>query len=150
MPSKPKPTRSRCTPACTETIQLITDAELPPNTGIDAGSYTRVDGFRFINIFVQFTQETGDELPVDLGVMFAFDADGKLGTRRYVNLEANVQNPQDTNFIEVSGQDSWGGQPFDTSNYLARLPVMGPYVMVFVYNRAPTARRVTVWGYLVA
>ena len=87
---------------------------------------------------------------MDLGVIFAFDANGTMGARRYANLEENLSGPQSTNFIEVSGQGSWHGSPHNISSYLARFPVMGPFVEVFVYNRAAMARKVSVWAYLVS
>jgi hypothetical protein len=128
----------------------MTDYELPPSVGISLPPYKKIDGYRHINIFVRFTQSAADEPPVDLGVIFAFDAKGKMGARRYVNLEENLSGPQSTNFIEVSGRASWHGSPHNISTYLARLPVMGPYIEVFVYNRAPVKRKVSVWGYLVS
>ena len=73
-----------------------------------------------------------------------------MGARRYVNLEENFPGPQSTNFIEVSGSGTWHGSPHIISSYVARFPVMGPYVEVFVYNRAPVPRTVSVWGYLVS
>jgi hypothetical protein len=73
-----------------------------------------------------------------------------MGARRYVNLEENVAGPQSTNFVQVSGAGTWHGSQHKISSYLARFPVMGPYVQVFVYNRAPEKRKVSVWGYLVA
>jgi hypothetical protein len=81
---------------------------------------------------------------VDLGVIFAFDASGTMGARRYVNLEQNLSGPQSTNFIEVSSRGSWSGSPHNISTYLARFPVMGPFIEVFVYNRAPIDRTVGV------
>ncbi len=99
---------------------------------------------------MKFSQVAADEPPVDLGVVFAFDASGTMGARRYVNLEQNVSSPQSTNFIEVSGRGSWHGSPHNISTYLARFPVMGPFIEVFVYNRAAIARKVSVWGYLVS
>lgn len=138
-----------CNPACTSIIKFMTDHELPPSIGINLPPYTKIDGYRYINIFVEFTQEVADEAPVDLGVIFAFDANGKMGSRRYVNLEHNLSSPQSTSFIEVSGGGSWHGNP-QKSSYLARFPIMGPFVEVFVYNRAPIKRKVSVWGYLVS
>jgi hypothetical protein len=38
----------------------------------------------------------------------------------------------------------------NNSSYAVRLPVMGPFVEVFVYNRAPFPRKVSVWAYLVS
>lgn len=139
-----------CNPACTKVVRFMTDRSVPAGIGISLPPYTGIDGYRHINIFVRFSQEAGDEAPVDLGVIFAFDANGTMGARRYVNLEENVAGPQSTNFIEVSGSGSWHGNPHNISTYVARFPVMGPFVQVFVYNRAPKKRLVSVWGYLVS
>jgi hypothetical protein len=139
-----------CNPACTKTIKFMTDHAVPPNVGVSLPPYKRVDGYRYINIFVEFSQKASDEEPVDLGVIFAFDGNGKLGARRYANLEANLAGPQSTNFVSVSGSESWHGSPHNKSSYVARFPVEGPYVQVFVYNRAPIKRRVSVWGYAVS
>lgn len=150
MPTKVTRTPGPCNPACTKIVKFMTDRELPPSVGTSLPPYTNIDGYRHINIFVQFTQAAADEPPVDLGVVFAFDAKGTMGARRYVNLDQNLSAPQSTNFIEVSGQGSWHGSPHNISSYLARFAVMGPFVEVFVYNRAPIKRTVSVWGYLVS
>ena len=139
-----------CNPACTKVVKFMTDEDVPPGTGTSLPPYTSVDGYRYVNVLVQFTQATPDEPPVDLGVVFAFDANGTMGSRRYVNLEENLSVPQSTNFIGVSGRDSWHGSPHNISSYLARFPVMGPFVQVFVWNNAKTSRTVSVWGYLVS
>lgn len=139
-----------CNPACTKVVKFMTDYSVPASVGISLPPYTNIDGYRYVNIFVQFSQLAANEAPVDLGVIFAFDASGTLGARRYVNLEQNVGGPQGTNFIEVSGAGSWHGSPQNTSSYVARFPVLGPFVQVFVYNREPKARKVSVWGYLVS
>ena len=139
-----------CNPACTAVVRFMTDKNVPPNVGISIPGYKPVDGYRHLNVFVRFNQMASDEPPVDLGVLFAFDAQGTLGARRYVNLEANLPGPQSTNFIEVSGAGSGHGSPHNISSYVARLPVMGPFAWVVVYNRAPIKRVVTVWGYLVS
>lgn len=150
MPIERKVTAGPCNPACTSIVKFMTDYELPPSVGISLPPYTMIDGYRHINIFVQFTQLLSDEPPVDLGVTFAFDANGTMGARRYLNLEQNLGSPQSTDFIEVSGRGSWHGSPHNISSYLASFPVMGPYIEVFVYNRAPSKRKVSVWGYLVS
>jgi hypothetical protein len=150
MPSKSIQRQEPCSLACTKIVKFMTDHELAPNMGISLPPYTNVNGYRHINIFVRFSQVVADEAPVDLGVIFAFDKNGSMGARRYVNLEHNVSSPQSTNFIEVSGRGSWHGSPHNISSYTARFPVMGPFVEVFVYNRAPIKRTVSVWGYLVA
>ena len=117
-----------CCPPHTTVIKFMTDHDVPPNVGISLPPYRNVDGHRFINFFVQFSQKDPAEKPVDLGFMFAFDANGTMGARRYVNLESNVAGPQPTNFIEVSGAGSWHGSPQNISSYTARSPVMGPWV----------------------
>lgn len=150
MPSERKPAAGPCNPACTSIVKFMTDRELPPSVGISLPPYTNVDGYRHLNLFVRFSQAAADEPPVDLGVIFAFDAAGTMGARRYANLEANLSGPQSTNFIEVSGRGSWHGSPHNISSYSARFPVLGPFVEVFVYNRAPIRRTVSVWGYLVS
>jgi hypothetical protein len=145
-----RPSQGPCNPACTRVVKFMTDHEVPAGVGISLPPYTSVDGYRHLNVFVRFTQAAADEAPVDLGVLFGFDANGMMGARRYVNLEQNVSAPQSTNFIEVSGQGSWHGSPHNISTYVARFPVMGPFVEVFVYNRATMARKVSVWGFLVS
>lgn len=141
---------NKCNFSCTKVIKFMTDREVPANIGISLPPYTEINGYRYINIFVRFSQEDAAEPPVDLGVIFAFDAQGTMGSRRYVNLEANLSCPQSTYFIEVSGRGTWHGSPHNISSYVARFPVMGPFVEVFVYNRAPVSRKVSVWGYLVS
>lgn len=147
MPQKEK---GPCAPACTSVVKFMTDQEVGPNVGVSIPGYDEVDGYRHINLFVRFSQEKGDEPPVDLGVVFAFDRQGTMGARRYVNLEENVASPQGTHFIEVSGRGTWHGSPHNVSTYITRLPVMGPFVEVFAYNRAAVKRKVSIWGYLVS
>jgi hypothetical protein len=50
----------------------------------------------------------------------------------------------------VSGGGPGHGSPRNVSTDIARMPVMGPFAWVVVYNRAPVKRVVTVWGYLVS
>jgi hypothetical protein len=139
-----------CNPACTNIIKFYTDKDIPANTGISQPPYNSVDGYRYINIFVKFTQEKGDEPPVDLGVIFALDANGTMGARHYVNLEANLAASQPVNMINVSGAGTWHGSPHNISSYVVRLPVMGPFVEVFPFNRAAVTRKISIWGYLVS
>jgi hypothetical protein len=42
------------------------------------------------------------------------------------------------------------GSPHNKSSYLARFPIMGPFVQVLVYNKAQMDRNVSVWAYLVS
>ena len=150
MPKKIKINQGPCNPACSKIIKFMTDRTVPPNVGISLPPYTGIDGYRYVNVFVQFSQVAADEAPVDLGIVFAFDGSGKLGARRYANLEANLAGPQSTSFIEVSGSGTWHGSPHNISTYVTRFPVMGPFIQVFVYNRAPLQRTVSVWGYVVS
>ena len=136
--------------AYTRVIKFMTDDVLQPDQGFSRGTYQASNGYRHINIFVQFSQRAADEPPVDLGVVFAFDKNGNMGARRYANLEFNLPNPQSTNFITVSGSNTWHGSQANISSYIARFAVMGPFINVFVYNRAPIERVVSVWGYLVS
>ena len=145
--SFPEPPRPTCPDRCADIIQFMTDNEIPANTGISIPPYRSVSGYKFLNVFVQFDQKAANEPPVDLGIIFAFDANGTMGSRRYVNLESNVAAPQQTNFIGVSGANSWHGAQ-GISSYNVRIPVMGPFVQVFPFNNAPMARHVTIWGYV--
>lgn len=145
-----KLSKADCSHPCTDVVKFMTDKEVPANTGISLPPYTSIDGYSFINIFVLFDQKEANEAPVNLGVMFAFDANGTMGARRYVNLEANVPATQNTNFIQVSGAGSWHGNPHNISTYMVRLPVMGPFIQVFVENFTPLKHKVSVWAYLVS
>lgn len=118
--------------------------------GIRLGPFERVHGYRQINILVRFAQERVDEPPIDLGVAFAFSKNGTTGARRYVNLDEGLPSALGTSFITISGEGTWHGSETKKSSYVARFPVMGPYAQVFLYNRAPVDRTVTVWAYLVA
>jgi hypothetical protein len=137
------------TPVGSRVAKFITDRNVPPNVGISSQPYVEIDGFRFINIFVQFSQDAADEAPVDLGISFAFDEKGTMSADRYINVEYNM-SPQDANVIKVSGSGSRHAAPYDNSSYLTRIAVMGPFVSVSVHNRALIERKVSVWGYLVS
>lgn len=144
-----------CNPACTKIIDFLVKKKVPANLGIDAGGVTAIDGYRYLNIFVTFTaarRQSTPLKPIDLGVVFCLDATGQIAARSYVNLEANLPGPQGLNFIDVSSgamlSSSLGTGSIDS--YIVRVPVMGPFVRLFVYNREPIERTVTVKGYLVS
>ena len=139
-----------CSHPCTKVIKFMTNRSVPANTGISIPPYQSCDGFSFINITLRFSQLAANEAPVDLGVIFAFDQNGDMGSRRYTNLENNVPAQQPINFIDVTGNNSWHGSPHNISTYTVRLPIMGPWVQVFPFNRHSLKRTVTIWGYLVA
>ncbi|MCP4205386.1 MAG: hypothetical protein GY769_26035 [bacterium] len=139
-----------CEKPCTRVIKFMTDHVIPASVGISLPPYKRIDGYRHINFFVQFSQKQSDEPPVDLGVIFAFDRNGKMGSRRYVNLEENLAPPQSPNMISISGSNAWHGSQWKISSYSARLPVMGPWVQVFPFNQAPFDRTLSIWAYLVS
>ncbi|HUV33970.1 MAG TPA: hypothetical protein VMW22_03510 [Candidatus Desulfaltia sp.] len=140
----------KCDQPCTKIIKFMTDRSVPANTGISLPPYNKVDKYRYINVFVEFEQNSFDEPPVDLGLMFALDQNGIMGSRRYVNFEENISHPQSVNFISVSGEGTWHGSPHNKSSYLTRFPIMGPFVQVLVYNKAQMDRNVSVWAYLVS
>jgi len=132
---------SPCTHPCTTVIKLMNNRSLTANNGISS-AITNIDGYSYINIYVQFTQSVNTDPSVVLGATFCLDANGEGRARRYVNLEANLPYPQPVNFIEVNGV---GPTP-----YIARFPVMGPFIQVFAYNRTTETRTVNIWAYLVS
>jgi hypothetical protein len=134
--------------ANTKVIKFYDNATIPAGIGISSGTYTPVDGYRYINIFVQFEQHAAAEQPVSLGVVFAFDSSGTMGSRRYFNFEQNFSGTADPQMITLSGEGSWHGSPHDISTYTARLPVMGPYVQVFPFNQEPKDRKFSIRAYL--
>ncbi len=145
----PKPAFDPC--KCLAATKIITFYEndtIPAGIGISKGSYENVDGYRFINIVVEFEQVEAGEDPVSLGVMFAFSSSGANGSRRYFNFEQNINYVPDPQIITLSGNNSWHGAPQNVSTYTARLPIMGPYVQVFPFNREDKARRITIKAYV--
>jgi hypothetical protein len=135
--------------AACKIIKLLSDQKLGPEIGFSDPAYTDVRGYAYLNITVQFGQETAGEPPVDVSVMFAFDAKGKMATRHFLNLEENPgTTAQAPCVMDVSGLGTWHGAPHNVSRYLVRVPVMAPFFNVFLYNRAPGARTVSVWAYL--
>ena len=134
--------------AATKVITFYNGATIPAGIGISSGTYTNVDGYRFINIFVEFEQNAFGEAPVSLGVAFAFDAGGTMMSGRYFNFEQNFPAPADPQLISLSGANSWHGSPHNVSAYTARLPVVGPYVQVFPFNREAKDRKFSIRAYL--
>ena len=130
-------------------LRLQMEADIPANTELSIPPYNDVNGFRFINLVVKYIHEDPNEPPVDLGVEFAFDEKGLMSTRRYVNLEENLPAPQTVRHIQIEGPAS-AGTPNAVVTYVARIPIMGPFIEVFPKNRASVNRKVTVWGYLIA
>ena len=112
------------------------------NTGISTGVYTEVDGYRYVNIVVEFEQKAPDEEPLSLGVMFAHGENGKLGSRRYFTFDQNFTGMADPQMITVTGKASWHGHPHDRSSYIARLPRMGPFLQVFPFNHYNEAKEI--------
>ena len=132
-----------------KTVVIYEDAVISGNTGISTGFYTPIDGYRYVNVFVEFEQHQPDEEPVSLGVVFAHDPQGRWGARRYYNFEGNMAaSPADPQMITLSGRNSWHGSPHDRSSYIARLPVMGPYLQVFPFNHHSQERKCSVVLYL--
>ena len=115
--------------------------------------YINIDGYRHINILVRWPLD--DKRGVELTVIFAFDSKGDMMSRNYVTFEENIparivrgrRQGVLTNYITVDGSDSWF-KGVSISNYLVRLPVMGPYIKVIVSRGYD--RRISVWGYLVS
>lgn len=132
----------------TKTISIYDHHTIPANTGISTGVYTSVDGYRYLNVLIEFEQKTGDEKPVSIGVIFAHKKDGALGSRRYFTFDENYSGLADPKMITVTGKGSWHGSQ-QKSSYIARLPIMGPYAQVFPFNHHDEARKISISFYLV-
>jgi hypothetical protein len=55
---------TKCCKVQTKTITIYEDHTIPANMGISTGVYTDVDGYRYVDIAVEFEQKTSDEEPV--------------------------------------------------------------------------------------
>ena len=141
-------TTSDCCGIKTKTIAIYEDDTIPANRGISTGIYTEVDGYRYVNIAVEFEQNAAQEEPMSLGVVFAHDQAGKWGARRYFTFEENFSGPANPQMITVTGNSSWNGNPRNKSTYIARFPVMGPYIQVFPFNRHSEERSFSIVLYL--
>ncbi len=137
-----------CPLARTKVITFYRNHLIPAGIGISSGRYTSVRGYRYINIFVEFEQTSADEKPVSLGVVFAPERSGECGARRYFNFEQNFSSPAHPQMITLSGEGSWHGSPHNKSSYIARFPVMGPYIQVFPFNHENKDRKITIKAYL--
>jgi hypothetical protein len=137
------------TPVYTKVIQFMSDCEVPANTGISLPPFTDIDGYRHINLFLQFSQDASNDALLIIGAAFAFDKNGKLRTRRYINLEQIGSEPPITFLgVNVPGTSQGGAQ--NGGSYVARFPMLGPFIEVYVTNMATISRKVSVWGYLVS
>ena len=138
-----------CCGVKTKTITIYDGSSIPANTGISTGIYTSVDGYRYVNITVEFEQNTAGEEPVSLGVIFAHSQKGELGSRRYFTFDENFTGSADPQMITLTGKASWHGSQQKKSSYTARLPVMGPFIQVFPFNHHSEARTFSIALYLV-
>ena len=145
-------TMSQCKSDCcmvqTKTIIIYENYAVPANMGISTGVYTEADGYRYVNVAVEFEQKDPGEEPVSLGVMFAHSQNGKWGSRRYFTFEENFSAPADPQMITLTGKGSWHGHPHDKSSYIARLPIMGPFLQVFPFNHHNHERKFSIVLYL--
>jgi hypothetical protein len=132
----------------TKVVTFYEDYTIPAGIGVSSGTYTQVDGYRYINIFCEYEQQGAQEAPVSLGVVFAFSPGGANGSRRYFTFEENFSGTADPQMITLSGKNSWHGSPHNKSSYIARLPIMGPYVQVFPFNHEDKERKLNIKAYL--
>jgi len=139
-------TRGPCNPACSEVFKLWTDREFPPSIGYST-NWLKVDGYRYINVFVEYSQESAADGCVDLNLSFALDANGKLSANNFLNMEENPGSPQTTVETMVKGTGTSSGGQHNRGSYVVRWPVMGPYCRAYVYNFTPVARKVSCWVY---
>lgn len=133
----------------TEVIEIYNEDTIPANRGISTGIYTSVDGYRFVNVVVEFEQNSGGEEPISLGVVFAHSQDGSLGSRRYFTFNNNFSKSPSPQMITLNGKSSWHGSQQKKSSYIARLPIMGPYIQVFPFNHYNEERKFSISLYLV-
>lgn len=84
-----------------------------------------------------------------MGAIFAHDATGGIGAREYFNFEQNFDAPAAPQMITLSGKGTWHGHPQYISSYIARLPVMGPYMQVFPFNHHDEVRTFSIKLYLI-
>jgi hypothetical protein len=131
-----------CCRACSKVVQFMTDVQVPAISGTGKGVYTRIGGYRYINTFVKFNQQSSNELPVDLVVGYAFDSNREMVAGKYVNLEQNLSSQQYINVISISGDGSFNGSPPNASSYIASLPVIDLFTQVFHFNGASATRSV--------
>ncbi len=132
-------------------LRLMNEADVPAGSEISVPPYNEVDGFRYANIFVRYAQEDPPQPPIDLAVAFAFDDRGLHSARFGVNLEEASPAPRELVPLQVSGAAAANAAaPGTAVTYVARIPVMGPYMEVFTANRAAVNRKVTVWAYMVS
>ena len=132
----------------TTSITVYEEHSIPANTGISTGVYTNVSGYRYVYVAVEFEQLSAAEEPVSLGVKFAHSQDGKWGSQRYFTFDENISGSAAPQMITVSGEASWHGHPHDKSSYIARLPIMGPYLQVFPFNHHSQERKISIVLYL--
>lgn len=131
-----------------KTVTVRDGAAIGADAGVSPGGYLDLDGRRHADVFVWFEQHGPDERPLSLGVVFAADPGGRRGARRYSGFEENFAGEADPRMITLSGEGGRHGSPHDKSSYVARLPVMGPYLRVFPYNQHSAPRKFSVVIYL--
>ena len=126
-------------------LTLYSGVSIPGGTG-RLSIYNNVDGYRYVNIFVEWNQTSATEAPVSLSAGFDFGPTALLRAFNYATFDENRGPTRpDPQRITVSGANSWGGTK---SSYIARVPVMGPYLTVQVWNEDKLDRTVSVMAYL--
>lgn len=147
--------QAQCSAAVpTRIIPVFNSRSLSGHTGTTSGALN-VRGCRFVNIFVQYRDsatpnpQPGPIPSVSLGALFQLDAGSDMRSRMYVNLEGNIPALQNVNFIAVAPTGPFtstvGTQILrESGNYIVRIPVMGPFVVVSPFNDASVTRFVWV------
>lgn len=135
-------------PTTDRVIKLIDDVEVGPANGINSWPITFIGGYRNITFFIKYSSTDITEPSVHFGLKFALDEEATMATRRLLNLETTEPIKQDPLFIDVECSSAHPEVNAKFATFAVRLPVMGPYVMIFVTNDVQRARRVSVWAYL--
>ena len=117
--------------------KVISGATLKPKGHVDSGIAINVDGYRYLNFYVQKKAPPGQTLyamdKVRLELVFQIPGAGAAG---YRILEPNTQDPGrvspplEPQILEVSS----GPKTCGFGCYMVRLPVMGPSVRAILIN----------------
>jgi hypothetical protein len=133
--------------AHSKTLVIYDKSIIPEEKGISTGEYIKVDGYRYANIFVEFGQETADEKPVSMAMVF-YPGKGGQGARRYFSFSQGSPEAGKPVMLTAGGENSWHGGQWKKSSYIMRVPVMGAYMQLFPFNHHNKERELSVLIYL--
>jgi hypothetical protein len=136
---------------CVDKTKIVTIYEnyrIPGKTVVNDTSYINVDGYRYANITVEFEQLQSSHPPVSLEVVFAHSPGGNLAAKEYFSVGLPRPEDFDVKARGVPLEERWHDQLRDTSSYIVRIPVMGPYMGFELFNHHDFERNLSVVVYL--